>query len=30
MHFCGGDYIDVELIDPESGEPAPWLEGATG
>ena len=30
MHFCGGDYIHVELIDPESGEPAPWQDGATG
>jgi len=30
MHFCGGDYVHVELIDPESGEPLPWADGATG
>ncbi len=30
MHFCGGDYIHIELIDPESGEPLPWQDGATG
>jgi phenylacetate-CoA ligase len=30
MHFSGRGYVHVELIDPESGEPAPIEDGATG
>ncbi|WP_395027806.1 phenylacetate--CoA ligase family protein [Comamonas odontotermitis] len=30
MYFVGPDYIIAELIDPETGEPIAWCEGATG
>ena len=30
MHFNGGDYVHVELIDPETGEPVTPTDGATG
>lgn len=30
MYFVAPDHILVELIDPDSGEPLPWREGATG
>ncbi|WBY03577.1 AMP-binding protein [Ramlibacter tataouinensis] len=30
MYFVGPDYILAELIDPASGEPVAWSEGATG
>jgi phenylacetate-CoA ligase len=30
MHFCGGDYVHVELIDPASGEAVPLEDGAEG
>jgi phenylacetate-CoA ligase len=30
MHFSGGDFVHVELIDPASGEPKPLEDGATG
>lgn len=30
MYFVGPDYILAELIDPASGEPVAWAEGATG
>ncbi len=28
MHFNGGDFVYVELIDPESGQPRPMEDGA--
>jgi len=30
MHFSGGDYVHVELIDPASGEPRAMSDGAEG
>ena len=30
MHFNGQRYVMVELIDPETGQAAPWREGASG
>lgn len=30
MYFVGPDYILAELIDPTTGDPVPWAEGATG
>jgi phenylacetate-CoA ligase len=30
MHFSGGDYVHVELIDPASGEPRAMTDGAEG
>ena len=30
MHFCGGDYVHVELIDPETGAPRALTDGAEG
>jgi len=30
MHFCGGDFVHVELIDPASGETLPMEDGAEG
>ena len=30
MHFNGGDFVHVELIDPESGQPRPMEDGAEG
>jgi phenylacetate-CoA ligase len=30
MYFVAPDHILAELIDPSSGEPIPWSEGATG
>jgi phenylacetate-CoA ligase/benzoylacetate-CoA ligase len=30
MHFNGQRYVMVELIDPGSGEPLPWRDGASG
>jgi phenylacetate-CoA ligase len=30
MHFSGGDYVHVELIDPESGQPRAMTDGAEG
>ncbi len=30
MHFCAQEFIFVELIDPESGEPIDWADGAKG
>ncbi len=30
MHFNGGDFVHVELIDPQSGAPVPVEDGATG
>jgi phenylacetate-CoA ligase len=30
MHFCGGDHVVVELIDPATGEPVEKTDGATG
>ncbi len=30
MHFCGDPYIHVELIDPDSGEPLAFEDGAEG
>jgi phenylacetate-CoA ligase len=30
MHFSGGDYVHVELIDPESGAPRAMADGAEG
>jgi phenylacetate-CoA ligase/benzoylacetate-CoA ligase len=30
MHFCAQRGVAVELIDPATGEPLPWREGATG
>jgi len=30
MHFCAQRSVAVELVDPESGEPVAWREGAAG
>jgi phenylacetate-CoA ligase len=30
MHFCGGDYVHVELIDPATAKPIPIEDGAQG
>ncbi|MGG5820697.1 phenylacetate--CoA ligase family protein [Falsiroseomonas sp. HW251] len=30
MHFCGGDHVIVELVDPATGEPVEKKDGATG
>jgi phenylacetate-coenzyme A ligase PaaK-like adenylate-forming protein len=30
MHFCGQRSVAVELIDPASGAPVPWQDGAEG
>jgi phenylacetate-CoA ligase len=30
MHFCGGDFVHVELIDPETEIPVPLTDGARG
>ena len=30
MHFNAQRYVAVELIQPDSGDPVPWQEGATG
>lgn len=30
MHFCAAAHVAVELIDPVSGEPREWEEGASG
>lgn len=30
MHFCGQRAVAVELLDPVTGEPLPWEEGARG
>lgn len=30
MHFNGGDYVHVELIDPETGATKPFQDGASG
>jgi phenylacetate-CoA ligase len=30
MHFSGGDFVHVELIDPQSGESVPLRDGARG
>jgi len=30
MHFSGGDYVHVELVDPESGQPRAMSDGAEG
>ena len=30
LHFLGEDVLYPELIEPESGEPLPWREGASG
>jgi phenylacetate-CoA ligase len=30
MHWCGQEYVHVELIDPVSGQPKPFKTGATG
>ncbi len=30
MHFSGRGFVHFELIDPESGEPVPMVDGATG
>lgn len=30
MHFCGGDFVHVELIDPETEKPLPLEDGAQG
>jgi len=30
MHFNAQRYVAVELIDPDSGQPVPWADGATG
>lgn len=30
MHFNGGDFVHVELIDPTSGQPKPMQDGAEG
>jgi len=30
MYFVAPDFILAELVDPASGEPIPWSEGATG
>lgn len=30
MHFMARGFVHVELIDPESGQPQPWSDGARG
>ena len=30
LHFLGADVLYPELIEPESGDPVPWREGASG
>jgi phenylacetate-CoA ligase len=30
MHFMARDFVHVELIDPDSGRPLPWEDGAQG
>ena len=30
MHFCAQEYVMAELIDPETGKPLEWKDGATG
>ena len=30
MHFMARDFVHVELIDPASGDPIPWEDGAEG
>ena len=30
LHFLGEDVLHAELIEPESGDPVPWREGARG
>ncbi len=30
MHFCGGDFVHVELIDPETGQPLALGDGVQG
>jgi phenylacetate-CoA ligase len=30
MHFMARDFVHVELIDPASGQPIPWEDGAEG
>jgi phenylacetate-CoA ligase len=30
MHFCAQEFVIVELIDPETGEPLQWEDGVTG
>ena len=30
LHFLGEDVLHAELIEPESGDPVPWREGASG
>ncbi len=30
MHFCGGDFVHVELVDPETGMPLPLRDGVQG
>ncbi len=30
MHFMARDFVHVELIDPDSGEPIAWTDGAEG
>ena len=30
LHFLGEDVLYAELIEPESGDPVPWQEGASG
>ena len=30
LHFLGDDVLHAELIEPESGDPMPWQEGASG
>jgi phenylacetate-CoA ligase/benzoylacetate-CoA ligase len=30
MHFCGQRAVAIELIDPATGQPQAWTEGATG
>jgi len=30
MHFMAREYVHVELIDPETGAPVPWEDGAQG
>ena len=30
MHFCGNDYVHIELIDPADDAPLAWEDGAEG
>ena len=30
LHYMGHDVLHAELIEPESGDPVPWQEGASG